>query len=1372
MSGIDSLLDAYEKGGTAAPRQVGAGISAMLDAYDAGPVAPAPDRAAAAPAEPKRNTIAFRGPDRPPTIFEPGPRTDSGALIPGGEAMLAATSVAGRVAAGIPGAITGVVTFPYEVGKASAGAIGQVAGDALFPVREGQREQAAAIGVKPQNVTSRSAPSLTEQYGRTLPNPWEQFVGEQGVDKMRTYAPGFTSDASKSAFAPPPPLPGEKVGLARQAENPWGVISDALMVAGLGAKGGTAPKMLDPELQVRIERRVGQDALIRQDRVTRGAARAAGRPLTPEQAWVTVEPPPPPSSGPPPAPIEFEWPLMKDKSPGYGPPNIYDSIQAGDSVTLHVGDHAVEMTPEHTLDPILRREANAAIEATKPKPAEKAPVKAAERPAPFAMPEKAAAPRPAAAGPIPGSLKPAPEAPATPTFPDAHTGLSLPVRFSGEASQSEVAIEQANRVRDAINKERGSVNFGPALDKGKQTIDYAAAKKDRGFAILRDAISRGSALAGRVAKIQARIEKTRAATIAREAYDKFGARNVAGVKGAIADVKGAADARVPIIGHALDSAERLRSGLMDPEGTNVPDEFKKIQRTQKVREAEPRLREIDAIINDLEKADPKAVHSLIFEHVFDSLPQRDPALQAAVNHANPVMRRMWDMLVELGLRKQWHGHITEFTREHGKANWLPHRLAQEGRKAIIGGLEDRGIVDRVRSGTQGYRKGRTGNDANFWLRAENQRDLVYHVLNEVRRQSETLDQLDVNAQAAFDPMIAVPVQHLVAEKNLRVEQGVLVDHYYREGARTVSDAMAKVNDEISDKILSLDRANSQYGYPANTGVRMDSKIGEMHKELSGLFGSWEKLSMLRNQGITDLQVAATEIAKAKSAVEAEILDVPNKVAALSQQTGQNYIHMSDAFTNAGIKNSVAMASDQRLGMLAGGWVNERMQDAVPYLIRESDGPIARSATAMTSLWKIGQVAYNKTSWFNNGQATSLVAAMNGFPLRAQPAFTLHALSQLLDDPVSVADARIAGLEIHDTNIRADVRAKLDKHLGTEDNASPVVRTLERATAYARHTKIAQGYGFIDDAVRLGAYNYNIKVRGMKPEAAAKDANFAVINATNPPRLVKKFSQRAIGVGPAFLSTTMQMPPRVAKGTLRNPLLAATILTSPWWSKAIAKGVSAQSERDVADRAQHRSLSERVATVALPWKANNRNPREIDTSQWNPYTSMNPLGGRGPGGPLQSLYDAWTNAPDPDTARRSSDPTRRALSATIGPESARALDVGRAMVDSAGRADRDHAEVSVEDAIISALNPWRGRSDSTDRVIQAAAGRAQKKQDQLVSEFQPRDGAGMRAHEDQLQRDIEAAWRSEGFGAEEARKASGGVAPRPGTPSTITLRRRQ
>lgn len=1430
----------------AAPSASGPSVDPLdaltADALGLGARAPAAVSTRAAP-EPKRQKIVLRGPERPPTAFEPGARTDSEAVIPGGEASLIGAEVGGRTLAGIPSAITGVATFPYEVGKASAGAIGQAAGDALFPAAAGQREQAAAIGVAPKSVRATTAPSLTDQYGKTAPNPWEKFVGDLVVDKFRTYAPKFDSNTSTSAFAPPPPMPSEKVGLARQIENPWGVITDALMVAGAGARTvPDAARPMAPEVGVAIERHIKADTAERvrgnvwesaRVRVSRGAGEDGPRSDLPpqqghseavwEEQWRNFEKP----QSEDPA-WEAAWGTKAARGAGEArkagrdvsvtaPPknraerraavaarieamaanknraaarradrNGWNAgpIQAGDSATLRVGDVSVDLTPEHTLDPILRQEANAAVEAARPsrsaKPGPYTPPSGAGpdpasalRPNPLSAPVRGAdAVRPAApATGIAPSTRPVRATPSeVKSFVDAQTGRGFAVRFSGEASQSQIALERAQRVRDLLQKEKGAVNFGPVLDAGGKAIDYAAERKDRAFAILRDAAVRGSTLAGRTAKLVERVENIHARRVAREAFDAWGKRNVSGAKAAVSTIKGGIDAKAPAVGRFLDSAERLRRGIMDPEGANVPDEFSKIQRTQQIREAEPRLRQLDAIITDLEKADPKAIQSLIFERVFDSLPQRDPALQAAVNHANPAIRRLWDLMSELGLRKQWHGQITQFTREHGEANWLPHRPAQEGRKTVIGGLRERGIVDRTRSAPQGYRKGRKGNDVGYWERAENTPELVFHIINEIKRQHEILDQMDVNAQAAFDPMVAVPVQHLVNEKNIRVAQGTLVDSAIADGAKTVSDALSSINDQINDKILSLDRANAKHGLPANTAVRMDSAIGRLHQELNGLFDAWEHVAMLRNQGITDLQTARAEIAKAKSAVEAEILDVPNKVAALSKQTGQTYIHIGDAFANAG--SNRALANDQRLGMLAGGWVNERMQEAVPYMIREPDGPLARSFTAMTGLWKMGQVAYNKTSWVNNGQATSLVSAMNGFPLTAQPSFTVEALSQLLDHPEAVAEARIAGLEVRDTHINAEVRQKLDKHLGTADDAHPAVRLLERANTYMRHTKVAQGYGLIDDSFRLGAYNYNVRVRGMSPEAAAKDANFAVVNATKPPRLVKKFSQRAVGLGPAFLSTTMQMPPRVVQGTLRNPLLAATIITSPWWTRALAKAAGAQSDADAEARARHRPFTERASMLAAPWRTGSGAPGEISMAQWNPYTSMNPLGGRGPGGPLQSLYDAYTNAPDPDTGRRSTDPTRRALSATLGPESARMLDVARAMSDDSARHGQGSGDApSMSDSIIAALSPWRGRAESTDRVVQAAAQRAQAKQDQLIAEFMRYDEAGKRAHQRQLEADIQDAWRSEGFDAQEAGKASGAVvAPKP--TGTITLRPRR
>lgn len=1416
MSGIDQLLDAYESSGGGKPAApAAAGIDALLDAYERPRTRPQEPRAAepSGPTEPMR--IVVRRPQQR-TEFEPGMRTE-----PGGPALPAAVSAIGdatesaiRGAAsfvgglGAPGRIA--VNAAREVEPLAKGAVQaplQVVDALIEPSRRlitdtmqmrGQQEQAAAIGVSPERVrTSPLAPLPAEQPATTIAKDFATGMQRRHIDapgapdRGQPTMRGWLDDIN-------PPAPGEKVGLARQEEEPLSTLFDALVVVGMGfrkvprrpnaatfdaaraaraedvtagriARGverGEARRAAPAEPPpVRIEAvqaeraaTVAADRAVktRADAVTaglrfnaqriaaeaeraeavspeavgarvteRGAARAARRAdveRARNKTWTANEIRD--AEG-----VDFGTAqrIAARRNEKVAKARELAEITPGTEAVVRVGDQTFRITKTHSHDPILRREINDAVRA--------------------ARGEGAAQSAPAA--PV-GVARPRGGRPA-PMFKDAVTGREYAAKFTGAAKDSPIEIDRAarlerrRRVKALRTKEVGST---PIIN---EAIDAAARAADATYNRTIDIISASARLAGKnVGRATApyTYAMTRPAAIrARRLMEAPFDAAARGIKDASVATLRELDLRAPNAAAAARAVGRVWKNTLEGSSVYEPEVYKKAKRIQQTRVIEPRLQKIETATRLLEKVDPDTIKALFYERS-DIDPKivsfMDPDAQKLVNDARPAFRVLSELLEELGWRESWHGRITNHTRDYMGPSFFPRHMAQAGRQAVSAGLAERGVLKSMAGKGPTRIKGRTRTDLEFFASDGQRRDLAFHVLEEIRRRNEHLDKLDVLAEVMHDPQFGVPVRHIVNEKDLRVRQDVHLTNAKADGARTLADALSSVDTKIDALINRRMEINADLGADPSTRARLTPEVNRLDKEWNALATQWEDLAALANEGIADIDTGRAHVSKEIATLEARIADMPNEVARLSQQTGIDYIPIREAFRRIG-KAYPDDVTAERLGMARDGWVNPDLADsgALEILVANPSEAIGRNTDAALGMWKFMRTVGNERSWVNNALGGSMLAAIGRFPLSAQPLFVGEALSNILGNAQRVIVAREAGLNMNPRILATDVRKRLARL--REGEVTPTA--LENASRMMRDARWARGYRIIDDAVRMGMWEYGQRVRGMTPEAAAEWANHWVLDPADKPRNLRILeSSKLSAILPPFLSIYLQSIPRVLEGAIKNPLMVAALGTMSWSTQWLAQQLGAMTERDADLRNRSRPLGERIEIVTVPHKADNGAVIEHNMGGWNPATGLFNIAIRGDAGPLTGVINAFTNAPNPETGLPSPNPGRRAFAETVGPTAGRMHDIVEASTPSRSRLDENREVITPGAALTKALVPVNYRAASTTTVRRQAYARAQGAVSEARRQFNKLAPSARRdpANLAKLREDIRAAWRDNGF----------------------------
>lgn len=1378
--------------------------------------------------EPKRAGRVIIRSVQKPTTFEPGPRTDGGTLIPSplveypqaiadAPDALAASGTAGKVAVNaakeLPGLVGGAIrTFSmYDPAYAAAAPIGQ----GIANITEMTQQQPAmppAKVVKPGPVAFEpdTIGSIGEAAGAVAeafrgPPSLGAMVGGQLTDWQRKYvdqpgAPERGQPSVRGFFdAVNPPQPGELVGAERMADKPLSVLSDVLMAAGGAygaAKGAKSPfptrveqgrinRQWAPEM--RVERGLDR-ARIRSEAPPEPAItieRAAPEPSVPdaaeaawEEAWKNYERPKPEASG-----WEESWAkkgelaarakearttpwtaneirdaqkvdfgtaqrIAAHRNKKIAEANRLAQVEPGVEAVVKVGEQTYRITKSHSLDPIIRREVNDAI------------AKAEGLDAPIEKPP----PRPA---PFGSATKLRRGVNLAPAERDVVTGNDYPIRFTESASDSPVTIERAARAerraatKRALSQERGaSVVPGAIVDAGMWTYN-------RTLDLIAESAKRGGNLVGRTAPLYEKAARSVAWAATRNLFDGVGDAIYSGANKGAAKALAELDANFPNAGAAAHKAQQLWRDTFHGVRAFVPKAYERAINRKTILETEPRTERIHRIITNLEKMDPGVLKALMWEKTFESLPQGDPVLSAMVRNAKPAFKEASDLFQELGIRKEWHGRITKHTREHGDSTYYPHRWAQAGRSTVQNGLAERGVLKTMAAKGRKREVGRTRSDLDFWMDEGQSKDLVWHVIDEVMRQHEQLDRLDVLGEMSHEPTFGVAKQPLVNEKNARVSQSAHVDNALIEIAKaaedtaaaagldptqtaiavqsatknaTITDAMGLVNDKLDALRKQREAIDTDLGVNPQTKARWTNEVNRIDKKMVPIADSWELLASLKAEGIVTLADARAHVAKELAAVDAKIADFHNEVGRQSSASGINYISLEEAFKRAGRDPNAAR--DPNLGLMQGGYINADVVDsgAFDVLFPGTKSEVHRNIAAVGKMWQMGQTLYNRRSWFNNGMGASSLAALGRFPFKAQPTFVSKALGDLLGNPDAVRSARLNNLNLNGNLLRADVRAKLAKL--SEGGVTPTA--LENIARIMRDARVVHGYRIIDDAFRLGMYDYGIRVRGMAPEAAAEWANHWVLDPSNKPSLLRKVEVPLGMALPPFMSITLQTLPRVIEGAMTNPTMFAALGTLGWTSSAVAKMFGAQDESDVERRTRLRGVKEQAETLAVPLRDDNGNPIESNMSSWNPVAGITNIAGRGGGGPLAIVADAITNAPSRETGLESPYPLRRALAEGFSPEAGRALDVIDAATPSRGRIDENKEPISLGTAITKEILPVNYRGVSTDMLERQMAGRVRQKVKQLRYEFGKLAPEAQASKMDELERDITKAWADAGF----------------------------
>lgn len=954
-------------------------------------------------------------------------------------------------------------------------------------------------------------------------------------------------------------------------------------------------------------------------------------------------------------------------------------IEPGQEAVVKVGDQTFRITKTHSEDPILRRALNEAIaEANKPD------VDAsATDPAPFTAAKPRQAPRPP---PPPKDGPFAPPAAVAPKFRDALTGNDYAARISGLAEDNPVsvrrnlALERRRQVRKALSKERGAT---PILNEAAEAV-YAG--YNRSLDLIAEGTRRGAKNLGRTTDATVRAALSPAATRARALLDYPGDMLGAGANAAAKAVGDYFDNAGGSPYVAKQMAMKLIDDVFYAASKNIPESIEKWRTKQKIDVIEPREARIHSIVKALAKADYAALRALIFERTFDSLPHLDPTTANLVNDARPVMGELSGLLQDLGARMRHHKLITEHTLTSMGPNYTPHGLAHGARQQIQAGIfAPGGFLKRLAA--KGVKvHGRKLTDLEFWQKHGQREDLAAAIADEVMHQHEKLDRLDALEALASNPNHAVPIKASLDEQALRVRQLVYLSHAEDAKAVTLVDAISALNDRIHALSTAREAANVSLGVDPKLRARLDARVQRIDAEWTEVAASLVDMrEFAQHPGIVTVADAKAFANTAQAAAKAKIADLPNEVARISAQTGVNYIPVTEAYKR--IRRPASDGNSVNLGAMQSGYIAEDLveTDVLDVLYPGTETGVSRNVDALKDMWAFGHTVANPASWINQGFGSSSLAALGRFPLWAQPQFVSKALGDILGNVNAIIDARRAGLNLHPALTRADIRADFAKLLHTE--VTPT--SLEVVARKMRAVRWAKGYRLPDDAMRLGMYDYNIRVRKMTPEAAAKNANHWVLNAADKPPMLTKLEQSKLGgLVPSFLSIPMQSVPRIVEGAITNPGVTAALGTLGWTTRKLF-----QDDENDDIRGRTRSTLETMQTLSVPGKIKDA-PIEHDMSSWNPLAGFSMRGGAGA---MQSMWDAVANTPDPKTGRKSTNPVRRFAQGVIGWNLGEFIDVLDAASSTRGRLDSNGEPITFKDAMTKLLIPMNYRALTADTV---------------------------------------------------------------------------